>query len=127
MNWLKSLVALAVLAVWLPASNHCRLEVLPLLEFLACCPHEESAPHEDADCETDGCETVENGFYKTEDAPHAPAAPEQTHLADALPAVVAPAEFPATVLAGPAPPELSRVWQFSFRAAAPPRAPSLAS
>lgn len=132
MNRLKTLIALAVLALWLPATNHCRLELIPALQqFLTCCVHEDSsAPHEDSDCETDNCEAVEHGLYKTEKSQVTAPAPllllvvDVPELAPAERTVARPVD-----LARPAapPPELSRVWQFSFRAAAPPRAPSLLS
>ncbi len=131
MNRLKTLITLAVLALWLPATNHCRLELIPALQqFLTCCVHEDAtAPHEDADCETDNCEAVENGLYKTE-WNHVTVAAPLLILVDvpelALEAqTVARSVDPARSAAPP--PELSRVWQFSFRAAAPPRAPSLLS
>jgi hypothetical protein len=131
-NWLKPILAMGVLALWLPASNHCRLEQLPGLGFLSCCEHElasEAAGHHEDDCNDDWCAVVEQGLYKTDNqrivanAPTAVAAlfllscPDRVReLISALPprrADVAP--------------ELSKIWQFSFRAAAPPRAPSVAS
>jgi hypothetical protein len=127
MNRLKTMITLAVLALWLPATNHCRLELIPALEFLACCVHENAAPHEDKDCETDGCATVEEGFYKSDDLRITPVAPDFLLSAHALTLAVASSHPFYTALPTTAPPELSKVWQFSFRAAAPPRAPSLLS
>jgi hypothetical protein len=127
MNRLKTMITLAVLALWLPATNHCRLELIPALEFLACCVHEDAAPHEDADCETDGCATVEEGFYKSEDLRITLVAPDFLLFADVLPAAKELSPPYIAVVPTTAPPEISKVWQFSFRAAAPPRAPSLPS
>ena len=117
-----------MVAFWLPATNHCRLEQIPGLAFLVCCEHEESAPHQDNDCETDNCAAVEEGLYKTEDCHVAVIAPclDQPLL---LPSVVDDLYGNAHVLRRlfsirfPLPSS----WQFDCRAAAPPRAPSFAS
>ena len=50
---LKAWIAVSLAVLWLPVANHCRLEAFPILDFLACCDHEEQAPHEDEDCEGD--------------------------------------------------------------------------
>ena len=53
---------------WAPITWHCNLEVLPVLDFLACCAHEEdAAPHQDNDCDSDSCAVVESGNYKTQE------------------------------------------------------------
>ena len=123
-NWVRTVMVLATLALWLPATNHCRLESIPGLEFLRCASDTENG----SDCDGDGCDTVEKGFYKIEnDRPIVPA--------PVLVAIVSPApllaESPAPGLVNgqltSAPPELLKVWQFSFRTALLPRAPSIAS
>ena len=58
---------LMLVALWATASNHCRLEQFSCFDFLVCCDHEEAAPHQDKDCETDGC-SFETQLYKTESA-----------------------------------------------------------
>ena len=126
--WKNMLVA-AMLALWVPATVHCQLEILPGFEFLACCDHENEAPHQDDDCETDVCQLIESGLYKIEDNP-APLlrpglAPPQ-FLLPALPLELSPA-LTAQVRPDSPPPDLSPCWRFVFRAAAPPRAPSFAS
>src|SRR5437870_5452960 len=63
---MKLLMVLAVLGLWLGATNHCRLEHIPALKFLVCNPHGETKPHQDNDCEKDSCATVEKAAYKTE-------------------------------------------------------------
>ena len=102
---------------------------MPGLEFLACADEADSAPHQDNDCETDSCASVESGFYKTEDGHHVVPPPPLTP-SPLLTAISLEAAQPAAVsriVFDSAPPELLKVWQFSHRAAAPPRAPSLAS
>src|SRR4030095_6492852 len=67
-TWLKSVMIVLLTLIWAAASNHCKLEQVPLLAFLVCCQHEAAAPHADDDCESDGCASFENQLYKTENA-----------------------------------------------------------
>ena len=126
---LRILLTLLLLALWPLVTSHCSLEQMPGLEFLACADETAAAPHQENDCETDGCASVESGFYKTEDGrqvlPTPPLA-ASVFLTAILLESAKPAHGGCTVFDA-APPELSKVWQFSQRAAAPPRAPSLAS
>jgi len=129
MKWLKTIATFGLLSLWLSATNHCKLEEIPGLSFLACCDHS-AAPHQDSDCDTDGCAQVEDGLYKTEDSNVAAQAPLlvltvclDEIIAETL-AALPPlrANFSTVAL-----PELPVTWQFSFRTALPPRAPSFAS
>jgi hypothetical protein len=118
-------VALALAVFWLPVSVHCQLEQLPGLEFLSCCDHEDTtAPHQDDGCEGDACAVVEAGLYKTEERQVALPAPMiETPNGPAV--SVAPITISLVpLLPDTSPPELSRFWQFSLRAALPIRAPS---
>jgi len=128
-KWLKRVAVFVFLAIWLAASNHCRLEFIPGLNFLACCEQGDGVPTQDKDCETDGCATVESGFYKMEEGQASMSAPPLvavTLLPSLFRVQVAPASAnPGTLAATPL--ELPVTWQFSYRAAAPPRAPSLVS
>ncbi len=115
-----------MLAVWGLATVHCDLEEVPGLEFLACCHHPETAPHQDDDCDTDACAVVESGLYKTEEQAAGVPVPLLAlsfvlPLWEAAPRTAAP----HPVLLNASPPELPRTWQFSCRTALPPRAPSL--
>ena len=131
-NRLKTILVMAVLAFWLPATNHCRLELIPGLEFLDCCNHSEdgqaSNQHEN-ECENDLCAQVEDGLYKAESTHiHVQAPP--ISLPGILPALmeqIPVTDRPGRFLPATSPPELPKTWQFSFRAAAPPRAPTLVS
>ena len=119
---------LMLVALWATASNHCRLEQFSCFDFLVCCDHEEAAPHQDKDCETDGC-SFETQLYKTESARVSAATPVLLFAVFLLPEW---AEFHAHqsvnhFLPDAAPMELPRIWQFSHRTALPPRAPSLLS
>jgi len=127
-KWLKFIAVAGFLGLWLAATNHCRLEQIPGLGFLSCC--EEGGNSQDNDCQTDGCASLEDGLYKTENS--------QVHVVTPVFVLL---EFPVLqgnhVVRGDesgrcvrvnfAPPEFAKTWQFSSRAAAPPRAPSLAS
>ena len=97
-----------------------------MLDFLACCAHDEVVPHQDSDCDEDGCAAVESGNYKTQE--------EQVFVAP--PQVVAWLvqqistdridEISESILAT-APPEELHAWQFVLRTALPVRAPSAVS
>jgi len=67
-RFLKKTFVLAIIAFWALMTNHCGVEALSGLEFLACSPQSDSAPHQPKDCgdETDACATVESGIYKAE-------------------------------------------------------------
>ena len=127
-RFVKTVLILLLTLVWAAASNHCKLEQVPGLSFLACTDHAEDAPSQDQGCDTDGC-AFEVQLYKTENAQASMPAPVLlftfflTPLFDELAA-------PATtshILPDAAPVVLTRVWQFSYRTALPPRAPSLLS
>jgi hypothetical protein len=113
------------LALWGLASNHCHLEQVPGLEFLACCQHPDTAPHQDDDCDSDACSVVESGFYKIDEQVATVAAPT-LGLSFVLPLweAVAPMPAPHPIPPNCSPPELPRTWQFFSRTALPPRAPS---
>ena len=118
--------ALMVLALWGLAAMHCKLEALPGMAFLRSCCFADSSSASPKDCETDSCGAVEDGKYRPEElnasAPH-PVLVSALLLAAIeapLPELMA---HPFTVAKPP--PELPRSWQFSLRAALPPRAPSL--
>ena len=128
-RFVKTMLILVLALLWAAASNHCKLEQVPAFAFLVCCDHEEAAPHEDADCETDGCATFENQLYKTENARTSFPAPSLLLAIFLQPlwAELSPPALVSHVWPDAAPTELSRVWQFSHRTALPPRAPSLLS
>jgi hypothetical protein len=124
-HWLKTTAAVVMLVLWSLASNHCKLEALPGLTFLECSPASATESH----CDDSGCASVEAGGCKVED--------QQSVLHPMLASVIlaemirplaaSRMETSATMLLTVAPPELPHCWQFVFRTAASPRAPSLAS
>ena len=69
---------------------------------------------------------VESGFYRTEEQAAAVFVPLLVSNSVLPPWEVAPpTPAPHPELLKGAPPELPRAWQFSYRTALPPRAPSL--
>jgi hypothetical protein len=124
-KWVRTILVLSVLGVWLGATNHCRLEDLPALKFLACNPESEAPAHEDSDCDQDSCVAVEKSAYKTERGRVAAADPTMLLIPTLLPSLRDDAEFKPGLLDTLAIPELRVTWQFSLRTAAPPRAPSI--
>lgn len=128
-RWLK-LAALVLLAAWLPATLHCRIETAGLTE-----PHHDECTGEndrartDSGCKDDVCPSVEETLIKESPDTLVLAAPATCgcHLC-AIVAVCAcdgcvePALSPARHAP---PPELRVAWQFVARAAPSVRAPSL--
>lgn len=129
MQSLRTLLTLLLVAFWPLVTSHCILEQMPGLEFLACADEATAVPHQENDCETDGCASVESGFYKTGEGRLAVPAPPLA-VSAFLTAIVLESARSITqrdAVFDSVPPGLSKVWQFSSRAAASPRAPSLAS
>jgi hypothetical protein len=120
----KAILSLALVAIWLPATSHCKLERLPGFQFLECasdCPTS-------SDCATDGCE-LEDSFYKTPDNVPlvAPAGLVLAVVSSLSPNEDLPSLAFGVGFGSAAPPELPQNWRFHRRAAGLPRAPSFAS
>jgi len=125
---LTKVFAMLTLALWGLAAMHCTLEAVPGFDFLKSCCFVDSAPPSPKDCESDGCGAVEDGSYRPEEQTASAPQPLLT-LALLSPVIAAPmpelhVQFS---LASKTPPELLKIWQFSYRTALPPRAPSIAS
>jgi hypothetical protein len=123
---LTRIAAVVALALWGLASMHCKLEAVPGLEFLRSCCFADAASDGHKDCESDGCSAVEDGNYRAEE--QNVSAPQPVLLPALLSTTIeAPLPgFEAHPFVAPTPPpELPRSWQFSFRTALAPRAPSL--
>lgn len=123
------MLTLLLALLWLPVMVHCQLESIPGLGWLSCCGHsdaDDSPAHHTQDCEADSCATVESGLYKLEDAPGSLVSPP---LDRALPSRLLEHRPENLFLAGgpPIPADFRQCWQFAFRAALEPRAPSFYS
>ena len=126
-KWIRLTMVLCVLGLWLGATNHCRLEQLPGLEFLQCAS--DSVTESDCSNGEDACAAIEKGAYKTERSKVAPAGPLLLVAllgpnACRLQTPIATALVDSPLLSSP---ELSVTWQFSLRTALSPRAPSIVS
>jgi hypothetical protein len=125
MSRVHRLTALVFMVLWVPITAHCCLEKLPGLEFLHCV----SDTPESSNCEGDGCQVVESGFYKIPDNPATVPVPLTCFVAYIMPR---PADdhqsacIPVRLLSV-SPPDLLHRWQFISRAALLVRAPSFAS
>jgi hypothetical protein len=131
MRTLKTMFTLLLAILWLPVSSHCLLlDSVSNLEFLSCCAHEDNTTdHHEDECATDACSIVEGAQYKSS-FQRVTVPPLDTHVVFELPPLL------VTTLKSTANPahqsddalgHLPMAWQFSFRTAAPPRAPSLVS
>jgi hypothetical protein len=123
---LFSIAAFLLLAVWLPATNHCTLDASGVIEALAC-DHDEAATENcDHDCTADVCERIETASFgkdvKTLKVLPPPLALAALILAIA-PAATGPEPSSATWEDSPEVRLLQRTWVFAQRAAVPARAP----
>jgi hypothetical protein len=125
--WFTKSVAMLLLALWLPVTMHCTLETVPGFSFLQWCCGEDECEQTPSNCGEEICGEVESGSYRLEENPNlAPGLVLLVAIADCdriTRPLAAPA--PRLVPASSAPPELPRFWQFHYRMALPPRAPSL--
>lgn len=126
---LRSLVALVVLALWLPATLHCALEAAGFDPFFPCADEHQVGTHEEAT--RDSCDVVEGSAFKPSFNTATVPPPEFSaglpcFSVQLRPLVLTPSVTGVSELVA-APPEVARTWRFLMRAAPPPRAPSSVS
>lgn len=114
------------MVLWVPITSHCTWEDLSGLQLFKCV---DASSHGDAplksDCGNDGCSEVENGPYKISDT-RTDFQPFEFVAPLPVPVLEFPVdEQPTTVITTS--PEIPSGWQFSYRTALPPRAPSFVS
>ena len=118
------IVALLLLALWLPTTLHCELETSGLFETLTECV----AAGDDC-CDDTNCVSLEDALYKESAQGLKVSAPDATSCTVCLAVAVTPNSFFADPVLSAArqepPPELGVAWQFLTRAAPPARAPAL--
>ena len=123
----RAMLTILLAVAWLPLTAHCQLEKLTELEVLRCGSMGTAAASGSSPCDDASCCGWEFGQYRLPQA--------QTPVSASYDAVVplvlprldldrCPELTAGAVAALPKPP---RPWQFSLRAAPPPRAPSLVS
>ena len=129
MQRIKAAVALMLALVWLPAASCCLIDASGLLAKRDCCSkeHSQTTPGP-GNCDQPCGELARANFLPQDTQPlvFAPVGvllfEASTFLTEIQRPIGIGRELPAT-----APPELAGHWQFSFRTALPPRAPSFAS
>jgi hypothetical protein len=119
-----------LLALWLPATMHCRLEAAGFFEAHDDCAAE-PAGSDGTDCRDDACPTVEDALFKESSLALTVQAPAECFLPDGLALVIEADASTAAPLLSPTrhvpPAALAVGWHFIARAAPPARAPSLNS
>jgi hypothetical protein len=127
---LGRILLFALLALWLPATMHCRLEAAGFLPSHDACAAGQSGGGS-TDCKDDACPTVEEALFKDSTPAPAIAAPAECHhLGDLTLLLASLTRFEEPALSSvphASPPEVRVAWQFVTRAAPPARAPSLNS
>ncbi len=122
MSRLTKLIALLLVAVWLPVTLHCELEITGLLG-----PAGECVASDDACCNDTACVTVEEALFKDSTPVLTVSAPDASTclvcLALATPPDAFFAESALSTVRHEPPPELRVTWQFLSRAALLARAP----
>jgi hypothetical protein len=120
---IRRLIALALLALWLPATLHCDVEAAGFDDWFGC--HEEAASTKDH-CTEDVCQALEGFAYKSDAALLKVSPPPPGFCSDCLISLSPPFPRLATdsVNTGTELPWSSRPWQFAHRAAPPARAPA---
>jgi hypothetical protein len=127
-NRWKAMIALLLAMLYLPATGHCALEQAGWFPPAGdCCEQTASATgSQDSSC-AEGCCPVESGGYFS---PNKERASVLTYAMSAYVMVLAldilPRQSPP-VSPESSPPELLKVWQFTYRTALLPRAPSFVS
>jgi hypothetical protein len=120
---------LVLVAFWSLATVHCRLEQITGLEFLVCHSDSNFPSQQNSDCGDTGCCTAEKSQYRSGQIRVTIPSPDLLPVVPVEFAVLTRPEFkeanPGAVVTESE--KLCNCWQFVFRTASAPRAPSLAS
>ena len=122
MPLLKSIFTLLLLAVWLPATAHCRLEAIGVIAVDPCCEtNSEGKGHADS-----ACKSIEDSGYKTECVATLPAPCDSVIIVIDLCALLCPAASDG-IDATQTESQTLYLPQFVIRTAQPIRGPSVVS
>jgi hypothetical protein len=120
----RPLIALVLLALWLPATLHCDLEAAGVKGVLGCHDHEVPC---NTHCTVDACHSIEGLSYQFDSSLTKAPQPSLSLLVPPL-ALLVPTRVAALreveIEPQAAPPEAARTWHFVMRAAPPVRAPA---
>lgn len=125
MKQLRQIVGLVLLVLWVPLTSHCTWENISDLALFKCSAEAAPQPEQKSDCADDGCAQLETATYRNSDAQSDVTPPDFLALFQLLTVTVPAGQTCAAAVT--VPPEISTGWQFAFRAALPPRAPSFVS
>jgi hypothetical protein len=116
---LKTTIAALLLGLWLPATSFCLLENAGWIAKSDGCPDDQSS-------ESSPCCALASATYEMHEgaAMVVPSPASVVAWLPDLPTLILPPAQAAIAESGVSPPELAQSWQFSFRAALKPRAPS---
>lgn len=126
------MLALALVALWLPATLHCAFAAAGLDDLFHCVDklHSPCAHSSPADLPVDACDVIEDASFKpaADTAILPPPALCACLLSFLNPPVALGLSPPLRGLSDriAAPPEVARTWHFTARAAPPSRAPAVA-
>jgi hypothetical protein len=125
-NRLKPFVAALLVFLWVPVASYCLVQACGITKKGACCPEEQSAPVSNSHHCDKPCGILASGDYLPHNESVVVHAPAEILLFNI--AVLLELQAPALnhiELPSADPPVIGSSWLFTFRAASPPRAPSL--
>ena len=125
MRKMRAFVVVALAGLWMVVGSHCLLEHVPGFEFLRCESPGSADTSPCSQCDDEMCRALESGQYLSSGQAKAPVVALGMQVVQTSPAEGHPPFHLTGGMLTDAPPDLSRIWQFSLRAALPPRAPSL--
>jgi hypothetical protein len=126
---LKAAIAMLLALLWLPAVSCCLIEASGLLDQRKCCSHEQTHPVSGPGACDKPCGALAVATYLSQQDQLGPIATLVLVCCENASFQITPqeGELAALELPSTAPPELSGHWQFSYRTALSPRAPSFIS
>ena len=127
-KWLRTVVAVVLLSIWMPATMCCALERAGVPFFDKCCEDDSADGSQQKSCTDKACCLLESGRYLISNPTPLLVTPDIV-LCFIHQAIVGRPDDPRTPCRIPesSPPDLPVTWHFSHRAALPVRAPSIAS
>lgn len=123
----RAILSFALALLWLGLPVHCQLEAVAASGVVTCCIESDCAPQRDAGCAEDFCGSLESETYFPQKSQTFAKEPVLQPINFALEAIALKPEAPSGSAISDGVPMLTCSWQFVFRTAAPPRAPSCRS